>query len=48
MAEGKPETMIVPAKEAQELFGKEIAISSGSAEVGTAAYYHFKCHYSNQ
>ncbi|MDD5415562.1 MAG: hypothetical protein PHE48_00980 [Candidatus Daviesbacteria bacterium] len=45
MAVGKLGTMVVPGQEAKNLFGSDIDISaSGSAEVGTAAYYHFKCH----
>jgi hypothetical protein len=35
-------------EEAKKLFGKDIDISaSGTAQVGTATYYHFKCHYDN-
>ncbi|MDD5146960.1 MAG: hypothetical protein PHV63_00195 [Candidatus Daviesbacteria bacterium] len=46
MAVGKPGTMVIPGQEAKNLFGSNnIDISaSSSAEVGTAAYYHFKCH----
>ena len=45
MAEGKPETIVISGDEAKRLFGEDIDISaSGTAEVGTAAYYHFKCH----
>jgi hypothetical protein len=48
MAVGKPETIVIPADEAKKLFGKDIDISaSGTAQVGTATYYHFKCHYDN-
>jgi len=46
---GQPETIIIPADEAKRLFGEDIDISaSGTAEVGTAAYYHFKCHFDEQ
>jgi hypothetical protein len=45
-AMGKPETIVIQADEAKKLFGEDIDISaSGTAEVGTAAYYHFKCHF---
>ncbi len=45
IAKGKPETIVISGEEAKELFGEDIDISaSGTAEVGTAAYYHFKCH----
>ena len=46
MAEGNPETIVISGDEAKRLFGEDIDISaSGTAEVGTAAYYHFKCHF---
>ncbi len=46
MAIGKPPTITIPENEAKELFGQDIDISaSGTAQVGTAAYYHFKCHF---
>lgn len=46
---GQPETILIPADEAKRLFGEDIDISSsGTAEVGTAAYYHFKCHFDEQ
>ena len=45
MAIGKPPTITISENEAKELFGDDIDISSsGTAEVGTDAYYHFKCH----
>ncbi len=45
MAVGKPATIIISAQEAKDLFGDDIDISaSRTVEVGTAAYYHFKCH----
>lgn len=49
MAIGKPSTITIPENEAKRLFGEDIDISSsGTAEVGTAAYYHFKCHFDEQ
>lgn len=48
MAKDKPGTILIPAKEAREMFGGSFnemnTNASGSAEIGRAAYYHFKCH----
>ncbi len=45
MAAGKPSVTTIPAHEEREVFGDALGtIASDSAQVGTAAYYHFKCH----
>lgn len=44
LAVGKPTMIVISAQEKEEVFGNALGpIASDSAQVGTAAYYHFKC-----